>query len=169
MIISLAIAPLDETLERCPEITDTKLSLSFKDGEFETRKEAQIKPDDSVTNNTENTDAISTLSSETTLVKGTKYTFYDAHGETFFIDNADFEEEEEEMIDIFNLNSAFVYNNSNFEMGSYNEKFHFFPIQTDVSSNNITDGNDKIDKVNFEEEEKKLKDIFNPNTRGILV
>ncbi|GFX95965.1 hypothetical protein TNCV_2085451 [Trichonephila clavipes] len=143
--LSLAIVSLDETHESCPQITNTKLFLSYEDGEFEITKKVQINSDDSIISTTKNTDAISSgmdtkislkkfspftqrrnisgsseqipaFSSETTLIKGTQYTFYDDNGEKFIIDNADFEEEEEELIDIFNSNLAFVSKNSKFEM-----------------------------------------------------
>ncbi|GFR21505.1 hypothetical protein TNCT_478491 [Trichonephila clavata] len=181
---SLENAPLEE----CPEIPDNQFSQNYLDDEFEITREVQLKSDDSIINNYQNTDTISsgmdtrslkkfspftqrsnisgssehisTLSSETTLVKGIKYTFYDDNGEKFIIDNTDFDEEEEELIDIFKSNSTFVPNNSHFEMLSYNENFHFFPIQTDVSSDDSTD---EKDIIGFEEEEKKLNNILNPN------
>ncbi|GFY66178.1 hypothetical protein TNIN_269281 [Trichonephila inaurata madagascariensis] len=98
---------------------------------------------------------ISTLSFETTLIKGTKYTFLDDNGKEFVIDNADFEKEKKELIYIFNSNPIFLSNNSNFEMRSYNETFYFIPIPTDASPYNSIDENNITDNASFEEEEKE--------------
>ncbi|GFX76966.1 hypothetical protein TNCV_2258291 [Trichonephila clavipes] len=43
---------------------------------------------------------------ETKLAKHSNYEFYDDNGEKFVFDNAEFEEEEKELIDIFNSNLA---------------------------------------------------------------
>ncbi|GFR13991.1 hypothetical protein TNCT_726781 [Trichonephila clavata] len=75
-------------------------------------------------------------SSVVPLVQGSKYVFYDDNGKKFIIDNADFEEEEKELIDIFNLSSTSSHNNSKFEFfknRSYNEACHFHPISTKAS------------------------------------
>ncbi|GFW43273.1 hypothetical protein TNCV_1350361 [Trichonephila clavipes] len=110
----------------------------------EIRSSEKFSPVMQLSNISGSSDQISTPSSETTLVKSTKYTFYDDNGEKFIIDNADFEEEEEELIDIFKSNSALVSNYPNFKIDSYNENFHFVPI---ASSDNHTDNNDDKQKV----------------------
>ncbi|GFY38094.1 hypothetical protein TNIN_398161 [Trichonephila inaurata madagascariensis] len=106
-------------------------------------------------NNSGSSGQISALSSKTTLVKDSKYTFYDDNGEKFIIDNADFEEDDKELIDIFNASSTFL--------GPSNEYFHFKPIPTHVLPDNPTDENDIIPKADFEEEENVSIDILNLN------
>ncbi|GFQ87368.1 hypothetical protein TNCT_498691 [Trichonephila clavata] len=171
MNLPLAITQLELNLENFPEIDDNHLFQNFKDDEFEITREA-----DSIIYNNQNTETfstgmnearssknfspvtqrsntsasseqISTPSSETTLVKGTEYTFYDDNGNKFIIDNADFEEEEEELIEIFNPNSAFVSNYPNSKIDSYNESFHFIPIPMGASSDNCTDEDDDKENV----------------------
>ncbi|GFR13388.1 hypothetical protein TNCT_671211 [Trichonephila clavata] len=171
MNLPLAITQLELKLENFPEIDDNNLFQNFKDDEFEITREAV-----SIINNNQNTETfstgmnearssknfspvtqrsntsgsseqISTPSSETTLVRGTVYTFYDDNGNKFIIDNADFEEEEEELTDIFNPNSALVSNYPNFKIDSYNESFHFIPIPMVASSDNCTDKDDDKENV----------------------
>ncbi|GFR07226.1 hypothetical protein TNCT_572741 [Trichonephila clavata] len=171
MNLPLAGTQLELNLENFPEIDDNHLFQNFKDDEFEITREA-----DSIIYNNQNTETfstgmnearssknfspvtqrsntsasseqISTPSSETTLVKGTEYTFYDDNGNKFIIDNADFEEEEEELTDIFNPNSALVSNYLNFKIDSYNERFHFIPIPMGASSDNCTDEDDDKENV----------------------
>ncbi|GFR32498.1 hypothetical protein TNCT_208181 [Trichonephila clavata] len=106
MNLSRAIYILEEKFENFSEIADDKLSRTYEDTKFEITREVQIKSEDSTINNNQNTDSFSTgmdearslkkfssftqrnnksgssepisaLSSETTLVKGTQYTFYD--------------------------------------------------------------------------------------------
>ncbi|GFS50254.1 hypothetical protein TNCV_3461 [Trichonephila clavipes] len=188
MNLSLSITQLEEKLKIFPEIADDKLSRNYADAEFEIFKKVQIKSDDSTVNNNQNTNTfstgmkekrslknispftqrnnnsgssgqISTLSSETTLVKGTKYTFYDDDGEKFIIDNADFEEDEKELIDIFNTSLA--------SLGPCNESFHFKPSPTNALPDNPTDENDIIPKADFEEEEKISINILNSNLASL--
>ncbi|GFR28541.1 hypothetical protein TNCT_588641 [Trichonephila clavata] len=108
---------------------------------------------------------ISPLSSETlNLVKGTQYAFYDGNGKKFSIDNADFEVEEKELVDIFNSSSSPLSNTSNIERGSYNEAFHFKHIPADASPNIHTDENSNVPNSDFEEEQKKLVDVSNSSS-----
>ncbi|GFY41974.1 hypothetical protein TNIN_313031 [Trichonephila inaurata madagascariensis] len=166
MDISLAIGQLEETTENCSEITDNKSTNNYKTVEFETAMVDRIKSDISILDNQQNTDAFSSgmentsslkkfspftlrnnisepskhssrSSSETPLVQGTKYVLYDDNGKKFTIDNADFEVEEKELIDIFNSDSTILHNHTSnelFENRSYNEACHFYPISTNVSS-----------------------------------
>ncbi|GFQ90347.1 hypothetical protein TNCT_220741 [Trichonephila clavata] len=151
--MNLSLTQLEEKLENFPEIADNNSSQNCENVEFEITTELQTKSDDSIINNIQNTVAFSTgmdetamekfspfaqrsnisktseqvsmLISETSLFESSKYTFYDDNGKTFFLDNADFEEEKKELIDIFNLGSAPWSDTSNTEMGSCNEAFHF--------------------------------------------
>ncbi|GFW30028.1 hypothetical protein TNCV_1593461 [Trichonephila clavipes] len=162
MNLYLAIPQLKEKHENFPGIAD-KLSRNYEDVEFEITREVQIKSDDSITFNNQNTNALSTgmdktrslkkispltqrsnisgtseqisaLSAKTTLVKRTKYTFYGENGgNSSFIYNTDFEEEEKELIDIFHSSSEALSNTSNIKTGSYNKAFPFKLIPTDAS------------------------------------
>ncbi|GFX21893.1 hypothetical protein TNCV_2311711 [Trichonephila clavipes] len=84
--------------------------------------------------------------------------------ENDFIDNANFYEKEQELNDIFSSNSVSTSNNLNFEMGSYNDAFHFKPISFDESSIDSVDEIDIIDNANFGEEDKEMNDITNSNS-----
>ncbi|GFU26363.1 hypothetical protein TNCV_199491 [Trichonephila clavipes] len=88
------------------------------------------------------------LFSETTLVEGITYTFYVVNVKKLIIDKADFEQEEKELVVIFNSKLAFSSNNSNFEMGYRNQAFHFTPIPTGASLDNDTDENDSSQEKN---------------------
>ncbi|GFT97173.1 hypothetical protein TNCV_3858311 [Trichonephila clavipes] len=166
MDISLAIAQSEETTEKCSKITDIKSTDNIKTVEFETTMEGLMKSDNSIFDNRQNTNAFLsgmehtsslkkispfTLQSKISepsekspkspsgspLVQGSKYALYDDNGKKFIIDNADFEEEEKELMDIFNLNSRILPNNSNIELfrnRPYVEACHFYPISTTVSS-----------------------------------
>ncbi|GFY39480.1 hypothetical protein TNIN_335451 [Trichonephila inaurata madagascariensis] len=87
-------------------------------------------------------------SSVAPLVQGSKYTFYNDNRKQFIIDNADFEEEEKELVEIFNSNSTFTHNNLNFEFfenTSFNEACHFHPISTNASSKEDEEMKEDID------------------------
>ncbi|GFQ99492.1 hypothetical protein TNCT_573461 [Trichonephila clavata] len=165
MDISLAIVQLEEATEKCFEITDNKSTNNYENVKFETATEGQINSDISILNNQINSDTFSSgmeetssfktfspftlrsnisepsrqssqSSSVTQLVQGSKYIFYDDNGRKFIIDNANFEEEDKELIDIFNSNPTFSHTNPNFEFfenRSYNEAYHFYPITTNAS------------------------------------
>ncbi|GFR02023.1 hypothetical protein TNCT_169311 [Trichonephila clavata] len=176
MDISLAIALLEKSTEKCYEITDNNSSNNYETVKFEPTIECRIKPDilgfDSQNNTAfssgmEETSALKTFStftlrsntsqpleqssdssSVTPLVQGSKYVFYDDNGRKFIIDNADFEEEEQELIDIFNSNPIFSYNNPNFELFenlSYSKEYHFYPISTNSSSEEDEEMKENID------------------------
>ncbi|GFR17017.1 hypothetical protein TNCT_610191 [Trichonephila clavata] len=171
MDLPLAITQLELKLKNFPGIADNYLLQSFKDDEFEittedvsiinnnqntetfstgmneTRSSKKFSPVTQRSNTSASSEQISTPSSETTLVKGTEYTFYDDNGNKFIIDNADFEEEEEELTEIFNPNSALVSNYPNSKIDSYNESFHFIPIPMGASSDNCTDEDDDKENV----------------------
>ncbi|GFR04926.1 hypothetical protein TNCT_464401 [Trichonephila clavata] len=161
MDISLAIARLEESTEKCSGITDNISTNNYENVKSETTIEGQIKSSISILDNQINTDAFSSgmeetsssktfypfslqsnvsepseqsskSSSVTPLVQGSKYIFYDDNGKKFIIDNADFEEEEQELIDIFNSNPTVSHNNP-LENLSYNEACHFYPISTNAS------------------------------------
>ncbi|GFY72279.1 hypothetical protein TNIN_483651 [Trichonephila inaurata madagascariensis] len=106
----------------------------------------------------------SKISSVTPLVQGSKYIFYDDNGKKFIIDNVAFEEEEKELIDIFNLNSSFSQNNPNvkfFENRSYNEACHFYPIPTNVSKEDDEDVEENIvDSSQKKNIFRKMKSFF---------
>ncbi|GFQ65582.1 hypothetical protein TNCT_638061 [Trichonephila clavata] len=78
-------------------------------------------------------------STETPLAKYSKYMFYDDNREQFIIHNAEFEEEEKEIIDIFNSHSEILPSNPFYERGSFNENYHFFPIPFDATPCNPAD------------------------------
>ncbi|GFR21880.1 hypothetical protein TNCT_342991 [Trichonephila clavata] len=50
---------LEKNLKNCLEIADDKLSRNYEDVEFKITREIQIKSDDSVTTNNQNTNALS--------------------------------------------------------------------------------------------------------------
>ncbi|GFY44857.1 hypothetical protein TNIN_260361 [Trichonephila inaurata madagascariensis] len=62
-------------------------------------------------------------------------------GENDLIDKVGCEEDEKELIDIFHPNLAFLSNNSNLEMGFYNEAFEFTPTPTIASPDKHIDKN----------------------------
>ncbi|GFY27424.1 hypothetical protein TNCV_2070441 [Trichonephila clavipes] len=164
-----------EKLRKCSENADGRLTENYEDAELETPTVGQMKSGVNIQQNidvsfseldtassfkkfspfvqrnniTETSEQISALSSETTLVQGTQYIFYDDNGEKFIIDNADFEEEETELVNIFNLNSASLSNISNIELGSYNQSIHFKPIPVNVSTVNSTDENGIFSQYRF--------------------
>ncbi|GFY48557.1 hypothetical protein TNIN_229261 [Trichonephila inaurata madagascariensis] len=93
-------------------------------------------------NSSEPSDQSSENSSVIPMIQNSKYLFYDYIEKKLIVDNADFEEEEKDLIDIFNSNSTFLHNNTNlnlFENGSYNEACHIYPISTNASLENHTD------------------------------
>ncbi|GFV70204.1 hypothetical protein TNCV_2553481 [Trichonephila clavipes] len=193
MDTSLAIAQSKETLEKCSKITDNNSTNNIKTVKFETTMEGRMKSDNSIFDNQQNTNAFSSgmehtssvnkispftvrnkisepseksseSSSGSPLVQGSKYTFYDDNGKKFTIDNADFEEEEKELIDIFNLNSTILHNNSNIESfrnRPYNEACHFYPISTTVSSDE--DAVNSFQKKNIF---RKMKSFFKKVRNG---
>ncbi|GFR00394.1 hypothetical protein TNCT_374521 [Trichonephila clavata] len=73
---------------------------------------------------------------ETTLAKYSIYQFYDDNGNNFLIANAKFEEEEKELIDIFNSKSKILPSNPFYKRRSYNKDLKFFPVSSDTSTNN---------------------------------
>ncbi|GFU56696.1 hypothetical protein TNCV_1822271 [Trichonephila clavipes] len=100
-------------------------------------------------------------SSVTPLVQGSKYVFYDDNGKKFIIDNSAFEEEEKELIDIFNLNPSFSQNNPNFEFFEnrpYNEDCHFYPISTNASKEDNEVSKENVEYHTDEEVEENTVD-----------
>ncbi|GFR13161.1 hypothetical protein TNCT_484001 [Trichonephila clavata] len=85
------------------------------------------------------TEQTSAYSTETPLAKYSKYVFYDDNGEKLIIDNAEFEEEEKEIIDIFNSNSEILPSIPFYERISYNEDYHYNQISLNASPCNSTD------------------------------
>ncbi|GFR16024.1 hypothetical protein TNCT_390861 [Trichonephila clavata] len=166
MNTSLAITEPEEKIELSAEIADKKLIENYEDSEIDSIKD-EIISDISVINIHEDTDAFSNgmdnarsfkkfsrftqqnisgaieqtfaHSTETPLAKYSKYVFYDDNGMQFIIDNAEFEEEEKEIIDIFNSNSEILLSNPFYERGSFNENYHFFPIPLEASPFNLAD------------------------------
>ncbi|GFS36121.1 hypothetical protein TNIN_163801 [Trichonephila inaurata madagascariensis] len=154
---SLEITKPKEKVEMSAEIADNKIIQNYDDNEIDKTKEDSIMPDVSPINIYDDTDTFSSGMNktrafkkfspvnqrnnisepmeqtsanfiETPLAKYSKYIFYDGNEEKFIIDNAEFEEEEKELIDIFNLNSKILPSNPFYNRGSYNEKNHFIPI-----------------------------------------
>ncbi|GFQ82458.1 hypothetical protein TNCT_341331 [Trichonephila clavata] len=197
MDISVAIAQLDETTEKCSEITDNKSTYNYENVKFETTIEGQIKSNilildsqiytDSFSSRMEETSSSKTFSpftlrsnifepseqssessSVTPLVQSSKYVFYDDNGKKFIIDNADFEEEDRELIDIFNLNPKFSHNNPNFdflENRSYNETCHFYPISPNASKKEDEGAKEKF--YYHTEEEVKENTIDNNTDKDV--
>ncbi|GFU56692.1 hypothetical protein TNCV_1822251 [Trichonephila clavipes] len=190
MDMLLAIAQLEKETEKRSEITDNKSNNNYKNVKFESIIEDRIKSDISIPDNQNNIEAFSsgmeetsslktyssfTLrtnisesseqssknSSVTSLVQGSKYVFYDDNGKKFIIDNATFEAEEKELIDIFNLNSSFPQNNPNFEYFEnrpYNEDCHFYPISTNASKEDNEDAKENVEYHTDEEVEENTVD-----------
>ncbi|GFY10976.1 hypothetical protein TNCV_1124971 [Trichonephila clavipes] len=76
--------------------------------------------------------------------------FYDDIGKKFIVYNTEFEVEEKELIDIFNLHSTFSHSNPNFEFfedRSYNEAYHFYPILTNASSKEDEERKESINYI----------------------
>ncbi|GFR23160.1 hypothetical protein TNCT_128021 [Trichonephila clavata] len=166
MTNSLAITEQEENIKFSTEITDKKLIENYEDSEIVSIKD-EIMSGISVNSIPEDTDEFSKRmdnprsfkkfsrftqqnisgvmeqtsahSTETPLAKYSKCGFYDDNGEQFIIDNAKFEEEEKEIIDIFNSNSEILPSNPFHERGSFNENYHFFPIPFDASPCNPAD------------------------------
>ncbi|GFT94985.1 hypothetical protein TNCV_1472731 [Trichonephila clavipes] len=163
---SLAITEPKEKVEMSSEIAGDKTIQNYDDSEIDKTKEDQIMPDISPINIYEDTDAFSSGMNKTSsfkkfspfnqrnnisepmkqtsanfieapLTKYSKYIFYDGNEEKFIIDNAEFEEEEKELIDIFNSNSKILPSNPFYDRGSYNDKYHFIPISD--TPDNYTD------------------------------
>ncbi|GFW81256.1 hypothetical protein TNCV_376041 [Trichonephila clavipes] len=193
--ISLVIAQRKETTEKFSESTDNKSTDNYENVKFETTIETRFKSDTSSIDIQQSTYAISSEIEETNsskklspftlrnnvsdssdqssenscvtpLVQGSKYLFYDDYGEKFIIDNAEFEEEENEQNDIFNSNSTFLHSNPNSEFlqnRSYNEACHFYPISTNASSGNHTDEDEKENTVDSSQRKnifRKMKSIL---------
>ncbi|GFR20727.1 hypothetical protein TNCT_494311 [Trichonephila clavata] len=163
---SLAITEPEEKIELSAEIVDKKLIKNYEDSEINSTKE-EIMSDISVISIHEDTGAFSNgrdnarsfkkfsrftqqnisgvmeqtsaHSPETPLAKYSKYVFYDDNGEQCIIDNAEFEEEEKEIIDIFNSHSEILPSKPFYERGSLNENYNLFPISFDVSPCNPAD------------------------------
>ncbi|GFQ71409.1 hypothetical protein TNCT_410131, partial [Trichonephila clavata] len=163
---SLAITEPEEKIELSAEIAAKKLIENYEDGEIDSNKD-EIMSDTSVLTVHENMKAFSNgmdnvrsfkkfsrftqqnisgvmeqtpaHSTETPFAKYSKYVFSDDNGEQFIIDNAEFEEEEKEIVDIFNSNSEILPSNPFYEKGSFNENYHFFPIRFDASPCNSAD------------------------------
>ncbi|GFR13128.1 hypothetical protein TNCT_550431 [Trichonephila clavata] len=162
---SLAITEPEEKIELSAEIADKKLIENYEDGEIDSNKD-EIMSDISVLSIPEDKNALSNRmdnsrsfkkfsrftqqniygvmeqtfahSTETPLAKYSKYVFYDDNGEQFIIDNAEFEEEEKEIIDIFNSNLEILQRNPFYEMGYRNENY-FIPIPFNASPCNSAD------------------------------
>ncbi|GFY15555.1 hypothetical protein TNCV_1282031 [Trichonephila clavipes] len=175
--LSLAITQ-EEKLHTCYVITDNRLTEKREDKEFEVRIGGQTVSDtnfhlntDTISNEMDITrsfqkfcpsthgsnaieasEQISAHFSEITLAQNTKYAFYDDNEEEIIIDNANFEEEEVELINIFHSSSNSLSNTSNIEVESYNETIHFKPISQNASTANSTEEIDIIDNKDFEEE-----------------
>ncbi|GFQ94435.1 hypothetical protein TNCT_503821 [Trichonephila clavata] len=177
MNISLANTQTEEKIKMSEEITDNKSNQNYEDSEIDTTKEEKNVSHISSISIYEDTDAFSSgmdktksfkkifpftqrnnssrpteqtyaHSTETTLVKNSKCLFYDDNGENFIIDNAEFEEEEKELIDVLNTNSEILPNNPFYERASY----HFLPIPSNASLDNFTDEegqeNDMLNSLN---------------------
>ncbi|GFU44395.1 hypothetical protein TNCV_1505331 [Trichonephila clavipes] len=84
---------------------------------------------------------------ETPLAKYSKYEFCDDNGGKLIIDNAEFEEEEKELMDIFYSNSEILPSNPFYDRGSYNENFHFIPIP-DTPDNHTDEDAKQNDTLN---------------------
>ncbi|GFR04762.1 hypothetical protein TNCT_193511 [Trichonephila clavata] len=155
--ISLASTQQKEKAELSVEIAENKTIQNYNNDEIDTTKEDRMVSDVSDISIPEDTDAfssgmdktrsikkftpftqpsnISGLTeqtsvnfTETPLSKYSKYEFYDDNGDKFIIDNAEFQKEEKELIDIFNSNLEILPGNPFYEKGSYNENYHFIPI-----------------------------------------
>ncbi|GFQ94789.1 hypothetical protein TNCT_85501 [Trichonephila clavata] len=174
--ICLVNTQLEERIEMNGEIADNKSIQNFEKNETDTTKEDQTVSDISDISIREDTDKIrsfkkftpftqrSNISGPTeqtsahsteithTLVKYSKYVFSDDKGDKFLIDNAEFEEEEKELIDIFNSNLEILPSNPFYERGSYNENYHFIPIpdspdnpsDEDVKENNMLNNHNNV-------------------------
>ncbi|GFQ76017.1 hypothetical protein TNCT_427141 [Trichonephila clavata] len=167
MNISHANTQPEEKFEIIAEIADNESIQTYEDNEINTTKEEENMSGISAISIHENMEAFSSgmdktksfkkfsrftqrsiisgpteqtsaHSTETTLAKYSKYVFYDDNGEKFIINNAEFEEEEKELTDIFNSNSEILPNNPFYERGSYNENYHFLPIPLNASPDNYT-------------------------------
>ncbi|GFQ86748.1 hypothetical protein TNCT_390731 [Trichonephila clavata] len=155
--VSLANTQPKEKVELSVEIAENKTIQNYNDDEIDTKKENLIVSDVSDISIPENMDAFSSgmdktwsikkftpftqrsnISgqteqtsvnfTETPLSKYSKYEFYYENGDKFIIDNAEFQKEEKELIDIFNSNMEILSSNPFYERGSYNENYHFIPI-----------------------------------------
>ncbi|GFV39036.1 hypothetical protein TNCV_966011 [Trichonephila clavipes] len=193
MDISPAVAQLEETTEKCFEITDNNSINNYENVKFGTTSEGRINSDISISDIQNNTDSLSSEMKETNslktfspftlqsnisepseqssessfatpLVQGSKYVFYDDNGKKFIIDNADFEEEEQELIDIFNSNSTFSHNNP-FENQSYNDACHFYPIPTNTSEE---DEGEKENVDNYTDEDMKENIVDSSQKKNIF-
>ncbi|GFY67286.1 hypothetical protein TNIN_382011 [Trichonephila inaurata madagascariensis] len=166
--LSLANTQLDEKIEISLEITVNKSIQNYEDTEIGTTKEYKIISDISAISIQEDMDAFSSgidkrmsfkesspfsqrsnisasieqtsaYATETPLAKYSECEFYDDNEKKFIINNAEFEEEEKELIDIINSNSEILPSNPFHARGSYDENYHFFPISLDTSPDNSTD------------------------------
>ncbi|GFQ66726.1 hypothetical protein TNCT_576421 [Trichonephila clavata] len=142
--ISLANTQPKEKVELSVEIAENKTIQNYNDDEIDTTKEDAIVSDVSDISIPEDTDAFSSgmdktrsikkftpftqrsnISgqteqtsvnfTETPLSKYSKYEFYDDNGDKFIIDNAEFQKEEKELIDIFNSNLEILPSNPFYE------------------------------------------------------
>ncbi|GFR15220.1 hypothetical protein TNCT_536591 [Trichonephila clavata] len=171
---SLAITEPEEKIELSAEIAAKKLIENYEDGEIDSNKD-EIMSDISVLTIHESTKAFSNgmdnvrcfkkftrftqknisgvmeqtpaHSNETPLAEYSKYVFSDDNGEQFIIDNAEFEEEEKEIVDILNSNSEILPSNPFYERGSFNENYHFFPIPSDASPYNPAEEDMKVNNI----------------------
>ncbi|GFY49881.1 hypothetical protein TNIN_418881 [Trichonephila inaurata madagascariensis] len=168
--LSQEITQQKEKLQKCSENADSRLTENYEDSELEISTVGQMKSVSSFKklspfvqqrSITETSEQISALSSETTLVQGNQYIFYDDNGEKFIIDNADFEEKETELVNILNSNSASLSNISNIDLSSYNQSINFKPIPDNVSTVNSTEENGIVPNTDFQVEEKEQIDTFN--------
>ncbi|GFY15566.1 hypothetical protein TNCV_1282141 [Trichonephila clavipes] len=186
MIMSLAITQ-EEKLHTCYVITDNRLTEKHEDNESIVRIQGQMVSDtnfhlntDTISNEMditrsvqkfclsthrsnaiETSEQISVHFSKIYLAQNTKYTFYDDNEGEITIDNVNFEEEEEELINIFHSSSNSLSNTSNIEVKSYNESIYFKPILQNASTDNSTEEIDIIDNMDFEEEKKDVVEILN--------
>ncbi|GFQ87931.1 hypothetical protein TNCT_84551 [Trichonephila clavata] len=119
----------DEKISDISTISIYESTNALSSGIDKTRSIKKFTPFtmDNISGPTEQTSAHSTEITHT-LAKFSKYVFSDDKGDEFIIDNAEFEVEEKELIDIFNSNSEILPSNPFYERGSYNENYHFIPI-----------------------------------------
>ncbi|GFQ69340.1 hypothetical protein TNCT_497171 [Trichonephila clavata] len=154
--VSLANAQPKEKVELSVEIAENKTIQNYNDDEIDTTKDLIVSnvsdisfPEDTYafssgmdktrsikkftpfthrSNISGQTELTSVNFTETPLSKYSKYEFYYDNGDKFIIDNAEFQKEEKELIDIFNSNLEILPSNPFYERGSYNENYHFIPI-----------------------------------------
>ncbi|GFV56244.1 hypothetical protein TNCV_3266511 [Trichonephila clavipes] len=166
----------EEKVKNGSENADDKLTENYEDGEFEVPIEGQMVSYINIQQNpdvisremdtkcfkncapfaqrniiTEISEQISAFSFETTLIQGTKHTFYDDNGEKFLIDNAQFEEE---------LENCSIYL-------IQNESINFKPISANAPTDDSIHEHYIIPNAEFQAEEEEVIDTFD-STSGSL-